>query len=115
MEMKVGADGLTELAEGPDEIHPPMHRLKIPFESGKKWKTYTGGWMQFNGMMTAYGPEQVIVPAGTFEAIRVETEYPQRSGKSITAKYWYAPQTGVVKYVYGDHTRVLKSFTAGKK
>jgi hypothetical protein len=113
-DLKISEEGLFRLTGGPGVKHPPMHLLKLPYKRGEKWETYMGAWIISDNTLTAYGPEEVKVPAGTFKAIRVETEFPQRGKKGLLAKYWYAPNVGLVKQVYGNHVRVLKSFTPGK-
>jgi hypothetical protein len=41
--------------------------------------------------------EEVIVPAGRFKALRVETTVTTREGLSTQTIYWYAPGVGLVK------------------
>jgi hypothetical protein len=114
-QVRVSKDGLFRLTGGPAVKHPPMCLLKLPHKAGAKWETFTGAWDMFESTVTAHGPEKIEVPAGKFEAIRVETKFPQREGDSIVGKYWYAPGVGLVKQTYGGYVRVLKSFTAGKE
>ena len=111
--VKVSKDGLFQLTGGPAVKHPPMWLLKLPYKAGATWETWLGAWGFGENTMTAYRPEKLKVPAGEFEAIRVETKFPGEEG-SIVAKYWYAPRVGLVKKTVGDHVRVLKSFTPGK-
>src|SRR6266851_326240 len=71
VEMKLAADGLFILT-GLAKIHPPSHVLKLPHKAGATWETYTGAWPLWTSEFTAHGPERIEVPAGKFDAIRVE-------------------------------------------
>lgn len=112
--LNVSTEGLVRLTGGPAVVHPPMQLLKLPHKAGQDWETHTGAWLGPKGTLTAFGPEKVRVPAGKYEAIRVETRFLQTHAESVLAKYWYAPNVGLVKEQYGDHVRVLKSFLPGK-
>jgi hypothetical protein len=43
--------------------------------------------------------ETVTVPAGTFEAMRVDHEITYAQGATDTLNYWYAPGVGCVKMI----------------
>jgi hypothetical protein len=113
-ELKVAKDGLFRLTGGPAVEHPPMWLLKLPHKAGARWETWTGAQGHGDSEVKAFGPEKVKVPAGTFEAIRTETIYPQTAPEDIVGKFWYAPGVGLVKQTYGKYVRVLKSFSPGK-
>ena len=118
IEMKVADDGIFMLS-GLADKHPPSHRLKLPHKASATWETYTGAWPLGTSKFTAHGPEQIEVPAGKYEAIRVESQNAAKMGPDIRRTYWYAPGIGLVKYT-SDHgkiklVRTLKSFTLGKK
>jgi hypothetical protein len=102
--------------------------LKLPLHVGEEWtydRTRLDGTLFELVRLRAFGPEKVTVPAGAFEAIRVETE---RSMSGLageveavnidcpTETFWYAPNVGMVKYTNSKHhgDYVLKSFTPGK-
>jgi hypothetical protein len=74
-------------------------------------------WGRATGTAKASGPERVVVPAGTYRAVRVDMEMPYIDGRKGMAKrsYWYAPGVGRVKDVADGEVTVLKSFTPGKK
>ena len=81
--------------------------LRTDLKPGESWETP-------EGKRTVHGPERVEVPAGKFEALRVEWE---QDGSRMVS--WYAPGVGEVKRVErsgGEETvfRVLKSFKPGK-
>jgi|GEM_PF-5280401 len=54
---------------------------------------------------TVVGEEEVVTPAGTFKAVRVDTEYPKGT---CWSKVWYAPGRGAVKTEQGGREIVLK-------
>jgi hypothetical protein len=59
-------------------------------------------------MMIASGPERIEVPAGVFDAIRVEAIYTLNDKpRKITS--WYAPKVGLVRRE-GHVSNVLKAF-----
>jgi hypothetical protein len=68
---------------------------------------------KIEGICTAIGPEKITVPAGSFETIRVESDYKiefrDERSKSIS---WYASGVGLVKYSVNDHVMVLKKYTS---
>lgn len=83
--------------------------LKSRLKPGESWEVPGGS------KRTVSGPEEVKVPAGKYQALKVvwETE-----GRTFTS--WYAPGVGEVKRTIkscGQETayRSLKSFTEGKK
>lgn len=78
--------------------------LKAALKDGESWDMPEGG------RRTVHGPEAVEVPAGKFQALRVEWE---QRGRTLTS--WYAPGVGEVKRVETrgqteTASRVLKSF-----
>ena len=93
--------------ETPDRRHeykPPYCLLKLPHKVGDKW----GGDKETGEPMTVAGKvEAVKVPAGTFEAIRVD--------QGPLTSSWYAPGVGLVKYDYNGNKQELKSFTLPKE
>lgn len=111
-----GADGTrtayTKVILSPDGLRQEREAtggklgwvLKSTVKAGDSWDMPEGG------KRTVFGPEEVEVPAGKFQALRVEYE-------QLGAKYssWYAPNVGEVKRVMKrDQTetvsRALKSF-----
>jgi hypothetical protein len=60
------------------------------------------------------GPEEVVVPAGKYTAVRVD-EAIALGNKKLTCTTWYAEGVGVVKKVHPDKSvQVLRLFTPGK-
>jgi hypothetical protein len=62
---------------------------------------------------TAVGVERVEVPAGTFDALRIECRTVV-AGEIVMAREWWAPGIGLVRQIRGEGELVLKSFTPGK-
>ena len=105
---EVSRDGFFKVAEGLEseetrlEFDPPRCYLKLPHRVGEKW-----GANPRDGELpwVAGEVETVKVPAGTFEAIRVDC------GKN---SFWYAPGVGCIKGRRGDTRFEMKSFTLPK-
>jgi hypothetical protein len=99
------------------KIEPPACLLKLPHKAGGSWPydcpAQAGGLVEVKATRTAHGPEEVVVPAGKYRAIRVEHRG-STNGKPSTATFWYAPGVGLVKMVTGDTVQELKSFKPGK-
>lgn len=78
---------------------PPEPMLKFPLEKGKKWKWHgkifknTSGKFDFE----VIGEEEIITPAGTFKATRVDMKGTASDGSSVESSKWYAEGVGVVK------------------
>lgn len=78
-----------------DSFEPPIKVLALPATVGVTWKGhYTTQGIEVENTSTIAAQETVTVPAGTFDALRVEVEHPL-----VTTTTWYVPQIGVVKQV----------------
>lgn len=104
--MIVSADGLRQ---PPDREGEKGWVLKSKLKAGESWEVPGGG------KRTVSGPEEVKVPAGKYQALKVVWE---DDGRTLTS--WYAPGVGEVKRtVKRDGVEIvyrsLKSFTEGKK
>jgi hypothetical protein len=87
----------------------PWVVLRLPHEPGLKW---TNASWDRKTTMTAHGPEKVAVPAGEYDAIRVEERADGHPAPTETR--WYATSVGTVMVKWGDyHVGVLKSFSPG--
>lgn len=98
-------------------IDPPACLLRLPHKDGTTWEynvsAQDGGLVGAKAANTARALEEVVVPAGTFKAIRVE-QRDGTNGQETTATFWYAPDVGLVKLAYEGVVQELKSFTPGK-
>lgn len=97
---------------GPDARVPSRTLLVLPLRVGATWEAQ--GWAA-----TVRGVEKVTVPAGTYDAIRVE-EVSRSPGRVVTVTSWYARGVGLVKRVRKtadgeESVRVLKSFQPGRE
>lgn len=113
--LSASADGLRLLEAGNGaKYDPPLLVLRAPAKAGEKWdvdSSLRGG--EVKGSRTVVGMEKVVVPAGTFDAVKVEAAY-TNGGEQRQGTYWYVQGIGPVKSINGDRTRILKSFTPGK-
>jgi hypothetical protein len=119
--IRVSSEGLFLLANSHGKHDPPACMLKLPHKAGDRWQSYSLPVKPERGFVdVAVKEEQVKVPAGTFNAIRVDTESHRRGETKRLYTHWYAPDVGVVKYECGEAfggqgQTVLKSFNPGKK
>jgi hypothetical protein len=97
------------------KLKEPCWILKLPHKDGNKWDTVIsiepGKW---GGVSTASGPEEVKVPAGTYQALVVRYEGNAPGQEKVVITRWFAPDVGKVKEVYDKKASVLKRFTPGK-
>jgi hypothetical protein len=115
---RVAPEGLYSLVDLPGKPNAPLLYLKLPHKDGNTWNGYAEGG---EPALTAYGPEEVKVPAGIFKAIRVV----RGTGTIHKDTEWYAPGVGVVKAESdspwppedpaGKSETVLKAFRPGKE
>jgi hypothetical protein len=77
---------------------PARQYLKNPLTAGATWSWKGKGMMgvDIDESSTVAGPEQVVVPAGKFTAMKVTTRMTQ-GGTPVTKTYWYANWVGLVK------------------
>jgi hypothetical protein len=90
---------------GTGVITPPVPIIKYPVKSGASW-TWKGsirmGSMEIpaSAQLKMVGRETVKIPAGTFNAYRVDmalTVSAQGQTQTIRNTYWFAPGAGLVK------------------
>jgi hypothetical protein len=101
----VSSEGLFRVAANGDVLAKPILLLKTPPKVGTKWELDGGA------QYTVTKEEEVEVPAGKFQAVRVESV----AGDSKTT-LWFAPNVGLIKMATegSDRVQVLKEFKAGK-
>jgi hypothetical protein len=116
--VEVSKTGIRETLNFYRKVEPPTPLLKLPCAKGDKWESQMSldGEKRADYAMTLAGMEEVKVPAGTFQAIRVDRVSTGVDGKTTqTITTWYAPGVGPVRIAYqGGSTRDLVSFTPGK-
>jgi len=108
--MLVSASGLIKVECFGKKLEPPLVMLKFPNKLGDSWTSSDP-----EGTDTVRGVEKITVPAGTFDALRVDAEY-TLAGQKMKTVFWYEAGVGIVKWIHREReTRVLKSFTRGKE
>jgi hypothetical protein len=77
---------------------PVRQYLKNPLGAGATWGWKGAGMMgvAIDETSKVVGSEEVIVPAGKFQAMKVTTSLTQ-GGAPVTKTYWYANWIGLVK------------------
>jgi hypothetical protein len=102
---RAGQDAVT--------FEPPLRELSFPLEVGKTWQQDYVGFTADDGVrwtasasweVSAY--ESVTVPAGSFDAYRIErteTLGPESYGIALRSTSWWAPSTrAFVKVTHQD-------------
>jgi hypothetical protein len=119
--IQVSERGVLRVGTQLKDYPTPMTMLKLPAKAGDKWESNIGGAIG-NQLHKIVGEEEVKVPAGTYNAIRVEmtVQLPAEAGmREVKQTHWFAPGVGVVKISTNmggsERVQVLKSFTPGKK
>ena len=90
-----------------DYAEPPLPLVKWPLGVGKQWSDIVSFYFEYDDFpqvqtrfqVIAY--ETVTVPAGTFEAFRLNYRgfHPEFPGSGTVIDYWYSPQVkSIVKY-----------------
>jgi hypothetical protein len=111
-ETEVSANGLVQRGSGGKQLDVPLVILKTPIAVGTSWEVKTVG---FEGVATIGAIETIEVPAGKFEAVRVDLEQTV-GGRNRKVQAWYALGIGLVKMTQnGEELWLLKSFTPAKE
>ncbi|MCI0702803.1 MAG: DUF3108 domain-containing protein [Planctomycetia bacterium] len=116
--VEVSKSGIRETLNFNRKIEPPTPLLKLPCAKGDKWECpfSLNGEKRADYTFTAGGIEVIKVPAGTFQALRVDSVSTDVTGKETqTITTWYAPDVGPVRIAYRPgSSRDLVKFTPGK-
>src|SRR5262245_59338414 len=101
----VTSEGVFRVAIDGEKLEKPIPLLRMPAKVGTKWELDGGA------KYAVTKEEEVEVPAGKYQAIRVELA----SGESKTT-LWFAPGVGLIKMASAgsDRVQVLKEFKRGK-
>jgi len=92
--------------------------LKLPAVAGTEWREHHDGMNEplVREWYVIRRWERITVPAGKFDAERVDVTKVDRDGTRGEQFFWYARGVGLVKSVYGSgQSLVLNSFTPGAK
>lgn len=111
----VSTKGVFRVESLGGKIAPPQPLLQLPYKKDAMWNWTSAESKDTTWSYHAQGLERVKVPAGTFDTIRIDTEWTVNGGDSQQSSDWFAPNVGIVKRKYGGKTvKILKSFTSGK-
>jgi hypothetical protein len=123
--VSVSVKGVCQLEVFRFKFEANYYYIKSPARAGDTWDVHTASLQAFQGWtgtLTVGKEEEVETPAGKFRAVPVEAvgtpldRNSKPTGKAERYTRWFAEGVGVVKMTYPDgQTRVLKSFTPGKK
>jgi hypothetical protein len=109
--------GVFLVAAAGKDLADPRPYLRLPAKEGDTW-TWSEEAPPAKHTWTAAKWEDVEVPAGKFQALRVEARLDSPGAPTRTGTYWFAPGMGVIKSVLntgpGEQTTVLTSFKPGK-
>ena len=117
---RVSRGGVELIASGGVTYEKPSPWLRTGLEPGAEWEyRYSRQETRFHVRVKFAGLESVEVPAGKFEAMRLEgaeTTHPQGlgNGQANLSTTWYARGVGPVKRAWHGEATTLKSFTRGK-
>jgi hypothetical protein len=115
--LRVSNQGIFEVENYLGEVDPPRCLLRLPHRTGSRWgynrrKDTTALW--FDDEEATAHEEEVVVPAGRFRAIRVESQHRKGGKPEETHAIWYAPGVGPVKCTAGSSPpMLLKCFGVG--
>ena len=104
--------GLARLSMGSATFDAPQAMLQSPFRVGTTWQVKAPA---VDGAKTIAAVERIKIPAGTFEAVRVDANTSFGGAAPLIYSTWYAPGVGLLKITEGNKVHLLlKSFTPGK-
>lgn len=83
------------------DIEPPLRICKFPPEANETWKVEYKVNDKKASLDYECDFEEVKVPAGTYQALVVRSEVPDRAGK-LKNTVWYAPKVGMVRQLIED-------------
>lgn len=106
-------DGLFVAEEAGREGPPEWCLLQFPVAVGARWEVDVRSRRRppVRWTMTARAPEQVRVPAGTYQAVPVD--WVASTNPSRVVKHWYAAGVGLVRTECPEYTEELEAVTPG--
>jgi hypothetical protein len=119
---RVTRAGFDMLASGGVTYEHPLPFLKAGAKAGDAWEyAYTSFPTAFRNHLKVVGPEKVEVPAGKFDAVRLDQSETNGlvgaanpNGPAIECACWYAPGVGLVRQVWQGQETTLKNFHPAK-
>jgi hypothetical protein len=109
---RVSEEGVFNLSKWDLKRDPPICLLKLPHKPGTKWEVSFGD--DDKSVHTHGKVERVEVPAGVYQAIRVDIVLTS-GGREYRGTEWHTPGVGRVKATDSLSEDVLISFTPGKE
>jgi hypothetical protein len=108
--MKAEKRAVYMVEQSGQKLDPPYRIVFADMKEGDSWKCNDP-----TGMTRTIGKlQEVVTPAGTFNAYPVTCSYPDQPGMSEVV-VWYADRVGLVRLDSGGRTSlVLKKYTPGK-
>ncbi|MBN9517406.1 hypothetical protein J0H58_02630 [bacterium] len=95
------------------KFDPDAPLLRAPVVPGEQW-VFRDHRSRTTTLYTTRGPEEVVVPAGRFSTVAVDMKYVQEDGSSGSARAWFAPGVGTVRWDFScGRFHVLKRFIRG--
>lgn len=90
-------DGIYRYQLGDKKLQPPVLLLPLPVKEGLTWKWATEvNSVKITGNFQA-SREEIKVPAGTFQAIKVSSADLQFDGQPVALHCWFAAEVGPVR------------------
>jgi hypothetical protein len=80
----------------------PLLRIPFPLVEGKSWswkgmEYFDGEKYRLEVEGKVVGTERITVPAGTFDAVKIETNMKSASGSANRIQEWYAQNIGMIR------------------
>jgi len=114
--MELRADGLYHIDPWPEVGETDIRLLPLPLVVGDTWEEKHPK-MKLKRKCKVFAQEKIKVPAGEFEAVRIETYYEFEDKQAYHfSDEWYARGVGLVKRhtLETERVQILKSFKPGK-
>ena len=109
----------TEVRRARYKLTPPFPELRTPVRVGTSW-AWEGTWERLDAMashpkrearrIAIVAKEEVKVPAGTFQTLKVVTE----AGSRVISREWLAKGVGTVKFSNQEREGQLREYHAPK-
>lgn len=105
----VSDQGLFRHRINGSEATPPVLVIKFPLKADETWNTETTIGQETLTGESVVGFEEVEVPAGKYQTVRVKTNA-KAGAQEIESTIWYAEGVGMVRqsFTLGDNTFSLK-------
>lgn len=108
----VSAAGVYREFKDFGDVEPPLALVKAPLRAGDSWEYgLKFGGVKDKWVRTVAGEEAVKVPAGEFQAMRIDWVYYVNEKNVGSGTDWYAVDIGLVKRVAEGDSKELVSFT----